>query len=177
MAQEAKGSKKIFGGTAVPAGSYIINRGFVGDAILRITGQDDKPYETLEAELLHIKQDGTPGDVCLTTLKLNGCWRPRIDKNGGIHKHSGTFYESLMRGFMGKSFADTAKGLTDHFRGYIITISYEEYQSDNGVGHVSKVNLGNKVTNMPALVVPAPAPQGGQQGAPQGSPQGVPTPF
>lgn len=173
MAQEAKGSQKIFGGSAVPAGSYIINRGFVGDAVLRIDGQDPKPYETLEVELLHIKQDGTPGDVCLTTLKLNGCWRPRIDKNGNVKKHSGSFYDSLMRGFMGKSFADTAKGLTNSFRGYIITISYEEYPSTTGVGHVSVVVLGNKVTNMPALVEPAP-----QQGAPQGAPAGAaPAPF
>lgn len=176
MAQE-KGSEKIFGGTSVPAGSYIINRAFVGDAVLRIDGQDPKPYETLELELLHIKQDGTPGDVCLTTHKLNGCWRPRTDKNGNIVRHSGSFIDALMRGFAGKSFADTARGITASLRGYIITIGYTEYPTAVGVGHVSKVELGQKVANMPALQQPV-APQQAPQQAPQGAPvDNNPLPF
>lgn len=168
MAQE-KGSNKVFGGTAVPAGSYVINRSFVGDAVLRIEGQADRPYETLEVELLHLKQDGTPGDTVLTTLKLNGCWRARTDKNGNLHKHSGTFYEQLMKGFAGKSFADTAKGITQHFRGYTITISYNEYPTATGVGHVSVVVLGNKVVAMPPLPAQQPAPQQPGAAAPAGN--------
>jgi hypothetical protein len=151
------GENKVFGGTAVPAGKYIISRAFVGKGVLRLEGKEPQEYETLEVELLHL-QNGQPStEVVITTFKLNGCWRPRLDKDNNPKRHSGSFHDQLMKGFTGKSFAVTADGITQYFRGYEITISYEEYVSSTGVGHVWKADLGAR-HNLPELVVPAQAP-------------------
>ena len=168
MATEVKKSGKIFGGTAVPAGTYVVNQAFVGEGILRLTGQAERKYPTLEVELLHIKQDGTPGAVVLQTLKLNGIWRPRKDKDGNLVRHGGTFYQRLLDKFSGQSFEATADAITQQCRGIIITIKYQEYVTDDGVGHVSIVDAGQKVGAMPALV-PHVAPQ--QTTAPEPAPQ------
>lgn len=165
------GENKIFGGSAVPAGKYVINRAFVGKGVLRLEGKEPQEYETLEVELLHLQNNLPSTEVALTTFKLNGCWRPRIAKDGSTRRHSGTFHDQLMRGFTGKSFATTADGITQHFRGYELIIAYEEYASSTGVGHVWKADLGVKHV-LPALqqqpaVQPAvqqPTPLGG--GAP-----------
>lgn len=151
MAGEKK-SNKIFGGTAVPAGSYVVNQAFIGEGVLRLTGQAERKYPTLEVELLHLQADGTPGAVVLQTLKLNGIWRPRKDKDGNLVRHGGSFYQRLLEKFSGQSFEATAEAITNQCRGIIITIAYQEYVTDDGVGHVSTVNAGQKVTAMPALV-------------------------
>lgn len=152
------GETKIFGGTAVPAGKYVISRAFVGKAKLEIEGKDPKEYETLEVELLNLQNGQPSNQVLLTTFKLNGCWRPRFDKEGKKLDHKGTFRDQLMAGFLGKSFATTADGITQHFRGYELSITYEEYPSSTGVGHVWKADLGQKHV-LPALQQPQPAVQ------------------
>lgn len=176
MATEAK-SGKIFGGTAVPAGSYVVNQAFVGEGKFTPKGQAERKYPTLEVELLHLKQDGTPGPVVLQTLKLNGIWRPRKDKDGNVVRHGGTFYDRLLEKFSGQSFEATAEAITTQCRGIIITIAYNEYVTEDGVGHVSKVDAGQKVGAMPALVphvapVQQPAPQPTATNQPTGQQQG-----
>lgn len=162
------GETKVFGGSAVPAGKYVISRSFVGKGILRLEGKEPQEYETLEVELLHL-QNGLPSaEVVLTTFKLNGCWRPRIAKDGSTRRHSGTFHDQLMKGFTGKSFAAAADGITQYFRGYELTIAYEEYASSTGVGHVWKADLGVKHV-LPALQQPAVTPPPAVQSAPSGN--------
>lgn len=162
MATEAK-SGKIFGGTAVPAGSYVVNQAFVGEGKFTPKGQAERKYPTLEVELLHLMQDGTPGPVVLQTLKLNGIWRPRKDKDGNVVRHGGTFYNRLLEKFSGQSFEATAEAITQQCRGLIINIAYIEYVTEDGVGHVSKVDAGQKVGAMPTLVPHVTTPPATQQ--------------
>lgn len=164
MATEKQSSSKVFGGSSLPAGQYFIHSAFVGEDVLRITGQPDKPYDTLEVRVF-----GQDNRVCEATLRLNGCWRARRGSDDKAYKASGSFFDGLLRTCIGKSFSETRDYINQNLVGREISLNYQDYPSTSGgFGHVPICNvLQNRVQTIPPLPVQ-------QQQAPAQQPQDVP---
>lgn len=160
----AKESTKVFGGQALAAGSYFIHSAFVGEDVLKVAGQPDRPYDTLEVRVFDAN-----GQVMKATLRLNGCWRPRRGSDNNSYQASGSFFEGLIKACTGKSFSETRDYINQKLVGFEIGLSYKDYPSTSGgFGRVPVCNvLNNKAQNIPQL----PAEQApAQQAAPQGAP-------
>lgn len=153
-----KESSKVFGGQALAAGSYFIHSAFVGEDVLKVAGQPDRPYDTLEVRVFDAN-----GQVMKATLRLNGCWRPRRGSDNNSYQASGSFFEGLLRACTGKSFSETRDYINQKLVGFEIGLSYKDYPSTSGgFGRVPVCNvLQNKVAQIPQLPVeqaPAVAP-------------------
>lgn len=143
-----KESSKVFGGQALAAGSYFIHSAFVGENVLKVAGQPDRPYDTLEVRVFDAN-----GQVMKATLRLNGCWRPRRGSDNNSYQASGSFFEGLLRACTGKSFSETRDYINQKLVGFEIGLSYKDYPSTSGgFGRVPVCNvLQNKVTQIPQL--------------------------
>lgn len=154
-----KESNKVFGGQALAAGSYFIHSAFVGEDVLKVAGQPDRPYDTLEVRVFDANNQ-----VMKATLRLNGCWRSRRGSDDKPYQASGSFFEGLIKTCMGKSFSETRDYINQKLVGFEIGLSYKDYPSTSGgFGHVPICNiLQNRVQNIPQLPAeqaPAVAPQ------------------
>lgn len=161
----AKESTKIFGGQALAAGSYFVHSAFVGEDVLKVAGQPDRPYDTLEVRVFDRNNQ-----VMKATLRLNGCWRSRRGSDDKPYQASGSFFEGLIRACTGKSFSETRDYINQKLVGFEIVLSYKDYPSTSGgFGRVPICNiLQNRVQNIPQLPAeqaPAVAPA-----APQAAP-------
>lgn len=143
-----KESSKVFGGQALTAGSYFIHSAFVGEDVLKVAGQPDRPYDTLEVRVFDAN-----GQVMKATLRLNGCWRPRRGSDNNSYQASGSFFEGLLRACTGKSFSETRDYINQKLVGFEIGLSYKDYPSTSGgFGRVPVCNvLQNKVAQIPQL--------------------------
>ena len=143
-----KESSKVFGGQALAAGSYFIHSAFVGEDVLKVAGQPDRPYDTLEVRVFDAN-----GQVMKATLRLNGCWRPRRGSDNNSYQASGSFFEGLLRACTGKSFSETRDYINQKLVGFEIGLSYKDYPSTSGgFGRVPVCNvLQNKVAQIPQL--------------------------
>lgn len=153
-----KESSKVFGGQALAAGSYFIHSAFVGEDVLKVAGQPDRPYDTLEVRVFDAN-----GQVMKATLRLNGCWRPRRGSDNNSYQASGSFFEGLLRACTGKSFSETRDYINQKLVGFEIGLSYKDYPSTSGgFGRVPVCNvLQNKaaqIPQLPAEQAPAVAP-------------------
>ena len=158
-----KESNKVFGGQALAAGSYFIHSAFVGEDVLKVAGQPDRPYDTLEVRVFDANNQ-----VMKATLRLNGCWRPRRGSDNNSYQASGSFFEGLIKACTGKSFSETRDYINQKLVGFEIGLSYKDYPSTSGgFGRVPVCNvLNNKAQNIPQLPAEQPAPQAAPQGAP-----------
>lgn len=158
-----KESSKVFGGQALAAGSYFIHSAFVGEDVLKIAGQPDRPYDTLEVRVFDANNQ-----VMKATLRLNGCWRPRRGSDNNSYQAAGSFFEGLIKACTGKSFSETRDYINQKLVGFEIGLSYKDYPSTSGgFGRVPVCNvLNNKAQNIPQLPAEQPAPQAAPQGAP-----------
>ena len=159
----AKEGSKVFGGQALAAGSYFIHSAFVGEDVLKVAGQPDRPYDTLEVRVFDANNQ-----VMKATLRLNGCWRPRRGSDNNSYQASGSFFEGLIKACTGKSFSETRDYINQKLVGFEIGLSYKDYPSTSGgFGRVPVCNvLQNKAQNIPQLPAEQPAPQVAPQGAP-----------
>lgn len=164
-----KESSKVFGGQALAAGSYFIHSAFVGEDVLKVAGQPDRPYDTLEVRVFDANNQ-----VMKATLRLNGCWRPRRGSDNNSYQASGSFFEGLIKACTGKSFSETRDYINQKLVGFEIGLSYKDYPSTSGgFGRVPVCNvLQNKVTQIPQLpaeqapaVAPTAAPAQQQAGS------------
>lgn len=143
-----KESSKVFGGQALAAGSYFIHSAFVGEDVLKVAGQPDRPYDTLEVRVFDANNQ-----VMKATLRLNGCWRPRRGSDNNSYQASGSFFEGLIKACTGKSFSETRDYINQKLVGFEIGLSYKDYPSTSGgFGRVPVCNvLQNKAQNIPQL--------------------------
>ena len=143
-----KESTKVFGGQALAAGSYFIHSAFVGEDVLKIAGQPDRSYDTLEVRVFDANNQ-----IMKATLRLNGCWRPRRGSDNKSYQASGSFFEGLLKACTGKSFSETRDYINQRLIGFEIGLSYQDYPSTSGgFGRVPVCNvLQNKATNIPQL--------------------------
>lgn len=146
MAQE-KESNKTFGGTSVPAGNYIIHSAFIGDDWFKNAAGLIVDYDTLEVIVIN---EG--GQFMSSTLKLNGCWNKRKGSDGNAYQASGSFYDRLIKSQTGKSFSEVRDFINTNLTGFKIGISYKDYPTSNGFGHVPIINIDTTTrTQVPQL--------------------------
>lgn len=142
MATEKASSNKVFGGNTLPSGVYEISRSFIGEDILKIAGQPDTPYDTLEIEVKVVSDSGQVGGIAAATLRLNGVWRARRDADGNRVQASGSLFEGLIKACQGKSFTETRDFINAKLVGQRFRLDYQEYPSaSGGFGRVPKANL------------------------------------
>jgi hypothetical protein len=145
MAKTAKStaSTKVFGGTSVAPGSYFIASAIVTEETLKIEGQADRVYDSLQLVLKH-DANGVAGVECEATISLNGCWRHRRGEDGRRYIAAGSFFASLLAACQGKSFDQTRDYINANYTNKKISVAYEEYPSQSGgFGRVPKVEFLN----------------------------------
>lgn len=129
-------SNKVFGGNAVPAGTYIIAGARIIDAMMNINGEERK-YHSLE--LMFTTEAGAE---VAGTLSLNGCWRPRRGEDGKPYQASGSFFTTLLNACTGKVFTDTRNYINASYKGRKVAVNYTDYPSlSGGYGRVPTVEF------------------------------------
>lgn len=132
---------KVYGGQTVPAGQYFIIESLITEETLSIRGQADSTYDALNVVLAH-NNNGQQGPILETTLRLNGSWRERVDKDGRVLKASGEFYDQILANCQGKSFDFTRDYINQNLKGRKIVVVYTTYVSHNGqIGHIPTINF------------------------------------
>lgn len=128
MAKSPKGtaSNKVFGGTALEAGTYIISKAVVSEDTANIGGTD------MTYDALHIEVKTETGVEVEATLSLNGCWRPRRGEDGKKYQASGSFYDQVLGACRGKSFDATRDWINANLVGKKIAVAYTDYPSQSG---------------------------------------------
>lgn len=143
MAKQAKqgACDKTYGGATVPAGQYFIIESLITEEVLQIRGQADSTYDALNV-VLAPNVNGAAGPVLENTLRLNGSWRERVDKDGNVLKANGDFFAHLLSNCQGKSFDFTRDFINNNLKQRRITIAYTTYVSHNGqIGHIPTINF------------------------------------
>ena len=143
MAKQAKqgACDKTYGGATVPAGQYFVHEALITEEVLQIRGQADSNYDALNV-VLAPNVNGAAGPVLDTTLRLNGSWRERVDKDGKILKANGDFYDLILANCQGKSFDFTRDYINQNLKGRKIEIAYTTYVSHNGqIGHIPTIKF------------------------------------
>lgn len=144
MAQDIN-SQKIFGGAALPAGTYHIHSAFCSNDSLEINGKV-RQFETLEVRVFNEQNE-----VLRSTLRLNGCWRPRKGADGKAYQASGTFFESLIKKCAGTTFSETRDYINANLTGFQLVLTYERYPSATGFGNLPICNISSDRKAVPAL--------------------------
>lgn len=144
MAQDIN-SQKIFGGAALPAGTYHIHSAFCSNDALELNGKVKK-FETLEVRVFNDQNE-----VLRSTLRLNGCWRPRKGADGKAYQASGTFFESLIKKCAGTTFSETRDYINANLTGFQLVLTYEQYPSATGFGNLPICNISSDHKVVPAL--------------------------
>ena len=144
MAQDIN-SQKIFGGAALPAGTYNIHSAFCSNDSLEINGKVRR-FETLEVRVFNEQNE-----VLRSTLRLNGCWRPRKGADGKAYQASGTFFEKLIKQCAGTTFSETRDFINANLAGFQLVLTYEQYPSATGFGNLPICNISSDRKAVPAL--------------------------
>lgn len=144
MAQDIN-SQKIFGGAALPAGTYHIHSAFCLTDTLELNGKVRK-FETLEVRVFNDQNE-----VLRSTLRLNGCWRPRKGADGKPYQASGTFFEKLIKQCAGTTFSETRDYINNNLTGFQLVLTYEQYPSATGFGNLPICNISSDRKAVPAL--------------------------
>jgi hypothetical protein len=144
MAQEMN-STKIFGGAALPAGTYNIHSAFC-DTDSLIVNDRVKNFETLEVRVFNEQNE-----VLRSTLRLNGCWRARKGSDGKPYQASGTFFDGLLKHCTGTTFSETRDYINNNLAGFQIILDYTQYPSTTGFGNIAICNISNDRKAVPAL--------------------------
>jgi hypothetical protein len=132
-------SDKIFGGSSVPAGTYLIAGAVIEEKDLNIVGQPATKYDSLE---LKFKTD--QGVELEQTMSLNGCNRSRRGDDGNAYKASGSFFDTLLASNGGKSFTVTKQFINTNMIGRKVSVTWTLYPSTSGgFGQVPVVNFVN----------------------------------
>lgn len=132
---------KVYGGQTVPAGEYIIVESDITVEPLKIRGQADSEFDSLNVRVAPIV-NGAAGQTLETSIRLNGSWRDRVDKDGRIRKASGTFFDTIGAICTGKSFDFTRDHINSTHKGKKIVLKYDTYVSHNGqVGHIPTIDF------------------------------------
>lgn len=144
MAQDIN-SQKIFGGAALPAGTYHIHSAFCDTDSLELNGKVRK-FETIEVRVFNEQNE-----VLRSTLRLNGCWRPRKGADGKAYQASGTFFEKLIKTCAGTTFSETRDFINANLAGFQLVLTYERYPSATGFGNLPICNISSDRKAVPAL--------------------------
>ena len=144
MAQDIN-SQKIFGGAALAAGTYHIHSAFCSNDSLEINGKVRR-FETLEVRVFNEQNE-----VLRSTLRLNGCWRPRKGADGKAYQASGTFFEKLIKTCAGTTFSETRDFINANLAGFQLVLTYERYPSATGFGNLPICNISSDRKAVPAL--------------------------
>lgn len=143
MAKQAKqgACDKVYGGQTVPAGQYFIHESLITEETLSIRGQADSTYDALNV-VLAPNINGNAGPILETTLRLNGSWRERVDKDGKVLKANGDFFDNILAACQGKSFDATRDYINANLKQRKIEIAYTTYVSHNGqIGHIPTIKF------------------------------------
>ena len=131
MASNPKDSEKIFGGSALPAGTYLIIGSDIVEETAKING-DDVKYDCLR---LLVADPAVPGVPLKAYLSLNGCWRARRGSDGNPYQASGNLFDDLLKNCSGKTFNETRDYIKANFlvapRNKFV-LAYKQYPSQSG---------------------------------------------
>lgn len=147
MAQDMD-SQKRFGGTALPAGEYVIHSAFCYQDVLE-TQKGPRLYDTLE-----VRVQEPNGRIPQATLRLNGCWRPRKGSDGQAYAAKGNFFEGLKQACTGQTFSEVRNYINSKLIGFKINLSWENYPSQTGFGQVATCGVD---TSARVQIQPLPA--------------------
>lgn len=158
MAGEKHSSSKKIGGNLVPPGRYVINRALISEDLIKEQGKEDRAYDTLEVELVHLDANNQITTKCLTNLRLNGCWRARKGSDGNPYKAHGSFYDRFLGATTGKDFTTGRDYINNNLRGFALDIKHHQYPSSSGdFGTVYEIALSTQVFVNPTVLGPLPA--------------------
>lgn len=131
MASNPKDSEKIFGGSALPAGTYLIIGSDIVEETAKINGEDVK-YDCLR---ILVADPAVPGVPLKAYLSLNGCWRARRGSDGNPYQASGNLFDDLLKNCSGKTFNETRDYVKANFlvapRNKFV-LAYKQYPSQSG---------------------------------------------
>lgn len=130
-------SKKVFGGSKLLAGNYIVVKALVTEETNPVDAT--KTYHLLQV----VVKDAATQVECESVLPLNGIWRARRAQDGSKHQASGDFVKALATNCTGKSFAEVVAFINANYAGKTLAIAYDEYPSasHNGFATVPIINL------------------------------------
>lgn len=131
MASNPKDSEKIFGGSALPAGTYLIVGSDIVEETAKINGEEVK-YDCLR---ILVADPAVPGVPLKAYLSLNGCWRARRGSDGNPYQASGNLFDDLLKNCSGKTFNETRDYVKANFlvapRNKFV-LAYKQYPSQSG---------------------------------------------
>lgn len=131
MASNPKDSEKIFGGSALPAGTYLIIGSDIVEETAKINNEEVK-YDCLR---LLVADPAVPGVPLKAYLSLNGCWRARRGSDGNPYQASGNLFDDLLKNCSGKTFNETRDYIKANFlvapRNKFV-LAYKQYPSQSG---------------------------------------------
>lgn len=131
MASNPKDSEKIFGGSALPAGTYQIVGSDIVEETAKINGEEVK-YDCLR---ILVADPAVPGVPLKAYLSLNGCWRPRRGSDGNPYQASGNLFDDLLKNCSGKTFNEVRDYVKANFlvapRNKFV-LAYKQYPSQSG---------------------------------------------
>lgn len=132
MASNPKDSEKIFGGSALQAGTYIILGSDIVEEIAKINGED-KPYDCLR---LLVADESAPAVQLKAYLSLNGCWRPRRGSDNKPYQASGDLFDTLLKACSGLTFNKVRDYIRANFTAAQgknkFILEYMQYPSQSG---------------------------------------------
>lgn len=132
MASNPKDSEKIFGGSALPAGTYQIVGSDIVEETAKINGEEVK-YDCLR---ILVADPSAPAVQLKAYLSLNGCWRPRRGSDGNAYQASGNLFDELLKACSGKTFNETRDYIKSTFIGVAgkskFILTYKQYPSQSG---------------------------------------------
>lgn len=142
MAHNPKDSEKIFGGSALPAGTYLILGSDIIEETAKINGEDIK-YDCLR---LLVADPNAPAVQLKAYLALNGCWRARRGTDNKAYQANGTLFNDLLKNCSGKTFNETRDYIRTNFTVALgknkFILTYTQYPSQSGgFGQVPVANF------------------------------------
>lgn len=132
MASSPKDSEKIFGGSALTAGTYLILGSDIVEETAKINGEEVK-YDCLR---LLVADPSAPAVQLKAYLSLNGCWRARRGSDGKPYQASGDLFDTLLKSCSGKTFNEVRDYIRANFTvaqgKNKFVLAYTQYPSQSG---------------------------------------------
>ena len=128
MASNPKDSEKIFGGSALPAGTYQIVGSDIVEETAKINGEEVN-YDCLR---VLVADPSAPAVQLKAYLSLNGCWRARRGSDGNPYQASGNLFDDLLKNCSGKTFNETRDYVKATFLNRKFVLAYKQYPSQSG---------------------------------------------
>jgi hypothetical protein len=132
---------KVVGGQTVPQGQYFIVESDITVEPLKIRGQADSEFDAWNVRVAP-NNNGAQGPTLDTSIRLNGFWRERVDKDGKVRKPYGDFFDLLLSQCQGKSFDAGRDYINNNLKQRRISVAYDTYVSHTGqIGHIMKISF------------------------------------